>query len=89
MKKANLDRAEKLWIYLGQIDDALVEEAQVAGLQNVYGTYGLGVVIPASHQVVRKRAAKYGATFAGLSSVVAAAYLLMRLRSGRKKARAA
>jgi len=86
MRMTNLDRAEKLWMYLGQIDDAFIEEA---GEMVSSSEYGLGIVVPASHQVARKRAAKYGATFAGLSSVVAATYFLMRLRSGRKRTRAA
>jgi len=89
MKKANLDQAEKLWMYLGQLDDAFVEEAQVTMSQNAHNVYGLGLVVPASRQIARDRAAKYGATVAGLSSVVAVIYFLMRRPSSKKRARAA
>jgi len=83
------DQAEKLWVYLSQMDDEFIEEAGAMMAQSSDNVYGFGIAVPASHQEARQRAAKYGATFAGLSSVVAAIYVLRRLRSSRKRARAA
>lgn len=69
MNKANLSKAEKLFSYLGEIDDSLIEEAEA--------------FISFFQKTGRNRLVKYGAIAATASGVAAAAYFLLRARAGK------
>jgi len=72
MNIENLNQSEKLFMYLSEIDDRFITEAET--------------IIPA-FQITSKKEhmVKYSTIVAGISGVVAAAYFLTRIRTRRKR----
>ena len=64
---SEFDRAKKLWACIGEINDAILEEAELADI--------------AANVAVRKRYVKYGTVAAAATfGVAAVTYLLVRSR---------
>jgi hypothetical protein len=64
---SEIDMAKKLWTYIGEIDDAILEEAELADI--------------AANVAARKRCVKYGTVAAAATfGIAAATYFLLRSR---------
>ena len=62
-----IDKAKKLWAYIGEIDEAILEEAELANI--------------AANVAARKRYVKYGTVAAAATfGIAAATYFLVRAR---------
>ena len=76
MNIENLNQAERLFMYLGEIDDNIIAEAEA--------------ILPAFQATGKKkrveRVVKYSTIVVGISGVVAAAYFLSRIRTKKKRA---
>jgi len=70
MNTENRDKAERLLTCFSEIDDDLIEEAEIADT--------------IAQKVGRKRLIKYGAVTAGISGVAAAIYFLLRVWMGKR-----
>ena len=72
----NKTSARKLMTYIGQIDDFLIEEAQMAR------------IVPKKRSeklIIEKNAVNYNAIVKGVTSVIAVAYLIKRARNNKTK----
>ena len=72
----NKTSAKKLMTYIGQIDDFLVEESQMAR------------IMPRKRSekvIIEKNAVNYNTIVKGVTSVIAVAYLIKRARNSKNR----